>query len=225
MNATSFDTEIATILAVIFCVLLIAYFALKALIKVIVRLCYPGEDVRNRIWLLTAYLLMFVSLFLDWGVKKFWIFTWGHSNFIGLIAEIGWIYVILIIGWIYPLIFYLKTGDHLRKMDVDVAVAHKRFIRMSSSQFAASEFAALRIYTAFNMSAPFVVGFVQSLLSRQLLSGGAFVYWIASVILFIAVERIVWQTMWTQELQLDSSADSILQPNKSASPTPNCGSS
>jgi len=77
-----------------------------------------------------------------------------------------------------------------------------------------SELAALRIYTAFNMSAPFVVGYVQSLLSRRLLSIGALVYWIASVILFIAVERIVWQTVWTQKLQLDSSTDFIPQPNE-----------
>jgi hypothetical protein len=211
MNATSVLTEIA----IIFCVvLLIAYFALKALINVIVRLCYQGEDVWNRTWLLAAYILMFISLFLDWGVKKFWLFTWGRSNFIGLIAEIGWVYIFLIIGWIYPLIFYLKTVNHLRKMDVDVAVAHRRFIMMSSSQFGVSEFAAIRIYTAFNMSAPFVVGYVQSQ-SKQLLSFGALVYWIASVILFIAVERIVWQTVWTQKLQLDSSAaDSILQPNE-----------
>ena len=188
------------ILAITFLVFLtIAYFSLRSLIKLVLRRCYSWTNQGDRQWLLGAYLLMFISLFLDWGVRKFWIFTWGHSTYLDLITEFGWVYVILIVGWIYPLVFHLRTRGHLRKSDVDIAIANGRIVGAPTSQIAASEFAALRIYTAFNMSAPLVIGFVQSLLSRQLMSYGVIVYWIASVVLFVAVERIIWRAVLTQE--------------------------
>lgn len=138
------------------------YFIHKMLIKRKELLIHFVINLNEKKITYTALIVFSISLLMDWGIKKFWIWHWGNFDAKDIFDPRFAVYILLLVGWYYP-VYQILTNKEL-----DIFL--------------------LRFYTLLNLMLPFLVSVFFHYTTHTFVSSGPIFYFLASMLLYIATE-------------------------------------
>ncbi len=113
-----------------------------------------------------ALVIFFISLNMSWGIKRFWIFSWGELNIGRLLNQNFIMYIFLFLGWYCPV--FLITWN-----------------KVSNSIL-------LRLYGVYNLCIPFIVTIYLHYFRHTFATAGPLLYLLSALLLYMSIELFIY---------------------------------